>query len=148
MIPVGECSYGYITLLMGESGKMYGTYADNMLLYGNNYVEAIESIYNRTFLKKIPLTHKQQLVEDALKNAWRKFKENEVKVQDVTCESAPNDPKLCIRVELREDVYDKYENEGIIEKIKKIIMKSLEENHYLEEFNEEVDFSFRKLSYN
>ena len=54
LVPIGQTEKGYISLMMSETGRVFGVYEAYMGLYGNNYVEALETIYWDRGPKEIP----------------------------------------------------------------------------------------------
>ena len=63
LVPIGETEIGYISLMMSETGRVFGVYEAYMGLYGNNYVEALETIYWDRQPKEIPGVKE---IEDAI----------------------------------------------------------------------------------
>lgn len=63
LVPIGETEKGYISLMMSETGRVFGIYEAYMGLYGNNYVEALETIYWDRKPKEIPGVKE---IEDAI----------------------------------------------------------------------------------
>ncbi|MCM1350510.1 MAG: SUKH-3 domain-containing protein [Prevotella sp.] len=63
LVPIGETEKGYISLMMSETGRVFGIYEGYMGLYGNNYVEALETIYWNREPKEIPGVKE---IEDAI----------------------------------------------------------------------------------
>lgn len=54
MIPVGECNNGYITLMYGENGAIYGGCDDYLWEYGCNISLAMDAIINGKEAIEIP----------------------------------------------------------------------------------------------
>ena len=46
LVVIGEAYNGQYTLMMAESGKVYGSFNHHLTLFGYNYIEALSSIYN------------------------------------------------------------------------------------------------------
>ncbi|EBC4879171.1 hypothetical protein D4F64_24215 [Salmonella enterica subsp. enterica] len=55
MIPIGECSNGYITLMYGENGAIYGGCDDYLWEYGCNLSLAIDALINGKEVVEIPV---------------------------------------------------------------------------------------------
>ena len=50
---IGEAYDDYITLMISETGKIYGGYDDDLSFFGNSFAEALDAIYLSREIKKI-----------------------------------------------------------------------------------------------
>lgn len=55
LCPIGEAARGYLTLMMDDTGKVYGSYDDFFALVGNSGADAIEALCSGKDLEVIPL---------------------------------------------------------------------------------------------
>jgi len=53
LVVIGEAYDGYMTMMVSETGKIYGGYDDDLSFFGNSLAEALEVIYFTKEIKKI-----------------------------------------------------------------------------------------------
>ncbi|MDE9435287.1 SUKH-3 domain-containing protein [Xenorhabdus bovienii] len=46
LIPFGECCNGYITLILGSDGKIYGAFDNSLFQYGNDILSGLDVLIN------------------------------------------------------------------------------------------------------